>query len=218
MRALAFLMLVSCLPLAACGGPRLEARTFNLRYLDPGEAEQLIKPYVMRQDAPGTIAMARNVLSVRATRNDLDQIARVLAEHDTPRASVLLTFQVIRANGESAPDTAIAGIEAQLRPLFRFRGYQLVAQGMTNVGANGPVSLRLDGKDGPYVVNGRVEVIDIQRDSGTVRLGLEFSTRPTGKVLETQVSVRIGQTMVLGGQTGSGPGAIILAVRAELSR
>jgi type II secretory pathway component GspD/PulD (secretin) len=220
MRALTLPLLASTLSLVACGrGPSLEARTFDLRYLDPGEAEQMIKPYVYtdRPDAPGRLSMMHGGLSVRETRDNLDRIARVLAEHDRPPATARLTFQVIRADGDAAPDSAIRPIEQQLRQLFRFRGYQLVTQGMTNVGAGAPLVLRLEGAGGPYELIGHVETVSAQGDSGIVTLAFGFVAGHE-RVMETRVSLRLGQTMVLGGQSGNGPGAIILAVKPELAR
>lgn len=203
--------LISMLALAACrgGSASLETRTFDLRQMDAGRAEQLVKPYVVT----GSLSMAPGALTIRETRDNLDRIAAMLTEHDRAPAPVKLTFQVIRANGAAPPDSAIAAIEQELRQLFRFRGYALVAQGFTTGVDGAPILLHMDGPGGPYQLRGRIENVGTS-DTGSVRLGLGFSAGPR-PVLETLVTMRIGQTMVLGGQSGSGSGAIILAVRPE---
>ncbi len=207
--------------LAACGdGPALETRTFEVRYLDGGTAQEMIEPYVYtdRPKAPGRVNAARQTVTVRETRDNLERIARVLAEHDRPPANVRLVFQIIRANGAGAPDSAIAPIEAQLRQLFRFRGYRLVAQ-VAAVGAGGSrFQQRVDGPDrlSTYHVMGEIETIGVEGERGSVRLGVSLAVAALGPVLETRLSVAIGQTAVIGGQPGAGPGALILAVRPEL--
>ncbi len=118
--------------LAACGrAPNLETRTFRLQSLADHVALTVIDPYVYgdRPNAPGAATAMQGVLTVRETRDNLDRIARVLEEFDSPRQSVTLHFQVILANGAGSADPAIAEVEEELRKLFRFAGYRLVAQG-----------------------------------------------------------------------------------------
>lgn len=218
MRPIAALSLSALALVAACGrGPSLETRTFELRYLDGGQAEQLIKPYVFadRTGAPGELSTTRGMVSVRETRDNLERIERMLAEYDRAPAMVRLTFQIIRANGPGPADSSIADVTDELRRLFRFRGYRLAAQGSTTGGDGSPVVLRLEGPGGPYVLAGFIQGV-ATGDSGSVRLriGLSANNQP---VIETEVRAGIGRTVVLGGQQGDGAGAIILAVRSEVT-
>ena len=125
-RAILLPMLVT-----ACGsGVTLETRTFRLQSLGDQVALTVIEPYVYgdRPNAPGLATAMQGVLTVRETSDNLDRIARVLEEFDSPRQSVTLHFQVILANGAGSADPAIAEVEEELRRLFRFAGYRLVAQ------------------------------------------------------------------------------------------
>lgn len=205
--------------LTACGnrGPELEARTFELRYIDAGNAEQMIRPYVYsdRAGAKGELVMSRGRLSVRETPDNLDRIARVLAEHDKPPANMRLVFQVIRANGAGPRDSSIAEIEEELRRLFRFTGYRLVAEGVTTVGPGAPCRIRLDGEGGPYHINGQVGQVTIVGDSGSIQLQFALDGPRGGGILQSDLTLGLGRTVVVGGQRGNEPGAVILAVRTE---
>lgn len=213
------LPILAVLAAVACGRDVLETRTFELRYLDAGMAEGMVVPYVYtdRPKAPGKLSTTRRTITVRETGDNLERIARVLAEHDRPPVNVRLHYLVIRADGAGAADTGIAAIETQLRQLFRFRGYRLAAQAVA-VGTEGSrIEQQVSGEGGPYAITTIVESVRSHRDSGTVRVGVELLAHRIGKVLETVLNVRVGQTAVLGsGQPGGGPGAIILAVRPEL--
>ncbi len=207
--------------LAACGGPALETRTFELRYLDGGAAEQIINPYVFtdRNEAPGRLSTTRQTITVRETRDNLDRIARVLAEHDRPPANVRLTFMVIQADGAGPRDSSIAAIEAQLRQLFRFRGYRAVASAVTVAAPGTEFEQLLDDPirpGGRFVIRGTVETVGGRGDSGTVRLQISLQSTARGSSVGTRLSIAMGQTTVLGGQSGGGSGALILAVRPEL--
>ena len=91
------------LALACSAQPQLETRTFELKHLDGGRAEVIITPYVYRErpGAQGMISVAGNVVTVRETTDNLDRIARVLAEVDRPRPTLRPVFKIIEANGKS---------------------------------------------------------------------------------------------------------------------
>jgi hypothetical protein len=216
-RRLPFMLAVPLL-LAACRGPALETRTFDLSYLDGGTAEQMVRPYVYtdRAGAPGQLSITRQTITVRETRDNLERIARVLAEQDRPPANVRLDFQIIRADGPAPLDPAIAPIEAQLRRLFRFQGYRLVGQTFAVATAGTQLHQQVAGPGGPYGINGEIETVGVRGDSGVVRLMVSLDVARSGRALLTRLSVPIGQTAVIGGQSSDGPGALILAVRSEL--
>ncbi len=215
--------LFGVLALAACGGPRLDTRTFQLKNLSGGEAAQLLAPYVFtdRKEAPGAISQASGAVTVRETPDNLEKIARVLAEFDRPHPGVRLTFQIIQADGAATTDPAIAEVEGALRKLFRFRGYRLLAEAVMGGMEFSEVRQVVSGPGGPYAIS--ADILDVRGsgDSGTVRLRatLRAEAQYAGPVLNTAVTLRPGQTAVLGNaQVGAklGTGTLILTVRPEL--
>src|SRR2546421_6245023 len=125
-------LLIACSP----GGPSLDTRTFALKYLHGQDAIPIVAPsvYADRPNAKGVFSVSDNAITVRETPDNLDKIARVLAQYDRPRPFVRLTFHLIEADGAATTDPVIRDVEATLRQLFRFRGYRLVAGG----GGSGP--------------------------------------------------------------------------------
>lgn len=213
-----WLVLAGLFAVAACGGPRLDTRTFQLNHLDGDAAAELISPYVFidRKDAPGRISKVQGLIMVRETPDNLDKIARVLAEFDRPKPSVRLHFQIIQANGAAGVDPAIADIEAALRKLFRFRGYRLIGEAVVGGMEGSEMSQMVAGLGGPYQIRATIHDVRGSSDSGTVRLsvGLEASGPAP---LHTIVTLRSGQTAVLGNtQMSEKLGTLILTVRPEL--
>lgn len=214
---------VLALGLAACERPvRLETRTFELKYLDADRAEAILAPYVYleRKDAPGGIRKAGHLLTVRETADNLERIAQVLAEYDRVRPPVQLRFQIILANGTTARDPAIAEVETALRKLFRFQGYRLVADAVVGGLEASRVSQQVAGDGGPYAIEANIMELRGTGDSVTVRLWVRFIIMQSGGgSLETAVSVRAGQTVVLGNAAApANRGTVILTVRPELAR
>jgi hypothetical protein len=129
-----FITAVALVLLTSCGraGPRLDTRTFALKYLDASAAHNLVLPYVYldRAGTPGALSVTNGALTVRETPDNLERIARMLSQFDRPRPLVRLTFRLIQADGALTSDPAIADVEATLRKLFRFRGYRLVEEGI----------------------------------------------------------------------------------------
>ena len=225
MKKLPYLVLFGSLLLtSACWyAPDLDTQTFALRYLNPSEAQVLIEPYVFgdreRRPGPGTLSAVRGALTVRETADNLDRIARVLEEFDRPQEDLRLYFQIIEANGASTIDPAIASVVGELQELFRFDGYKLLAEAVLTTIPGSNFQQSFTGLEGFWRVAGSVyrpakEEIWLEN----IQLGSDF-----GSVLETSVTIRPGQTLVLGSgplsrQPGSGSpsGTIILTVRADI--
>jgi hypothetical protein len=219
MRVRHLALIGSLAALAGCGGPSLETRTFEFRYLDGGTAERIVRPYVYtdRPKSPGVFSSTAQTISVRETRDNLERIARVLAEQDRPPANVRLVFTIIEADGAGPVDSSIAPIEAQLRRLFRFRGYRALAQTVTVASERTSFSQILGEGRGRYMIRGELETVNVRGDSGVVRVQVALDAPGRGAALNTRISIALGQTVVLGGQPGAGAGALILAVRPELA-
>jgi len=215
MRLHVSLILTAAAALAACGrGPNLDTRTFELKYLGGEEASLIVGPYVYadRPNAQGMISYSRGTLTVRETSDNLDKIARVLAQYDRPRPLVRLTFHLIQADGAAASDPEIADVEATLRKLFRFRGYRLVEEGIFSATEGGEVTQQLGG--GGYLIHAEIRRVSGPGDSAIVELAVQLSGRDLQ--FGTQVGVAAGKTAVLGNIGEDPRGTLILTVRPEL--
>jgi hypothetical protein len=220
-KAHSILPLVALCLLAACGGssPRLETRTFALHYLALGEVQNLLMPYVdqTRPGAKGEMTVGSGTISVRETADNLDRIARVLAQYDRPQPSVQLHFKIIRADGEARADSSIRDVETALRSLFRFHGYTLVAEGMITGAQQSRTEQFLAGSGGPYRLMADVQQVSGAGDSAIVHLGVVLRFPGPGGSFETTVGIPVGKTAVLGNVTGSTSNtALILTVRPDL--
>jgi hypothetical protein len=222
MRPVALLALLT-VPLAACDrSPRLETRTFPLQYIEPRTADGIIQPYVFadRAGAPGIMSMTENTVTVRETPDNLEQIARVLAEFDVPSPWVRLHFQLIEADGSGPVDPRIADIETELRKLFRYEGYRLAAEAVVSGTARSVIEQSIGGdvRQGTgYVLDVDIGEVRLIGESGYVALNVHLRS-PYGGGLGTRVNARTGQTLVIGNaRLREGSGTMILAVRPELA-
>lgn len=199
--------------LAACQvSPKLETRTFALEHMDSWEALSLIDPYIYgeREGAPGAASQAASAITVRETADNLDQIARVLAEYDVSRPDLRLHFQLIEADGFTGRDERIAGVEEELRSIFQFEGYRLAGEAFVSA-ANG--SSVEQGLGAEHAVSASISFVS----AGTVRLeGVQLYSYEDGSRLTTTVNIRRGQTLVLGSASRVGEDVtLLLTVRAE---
>lgn len=219
-------MLVLVSGLIACQDARLQTRTFELQHLQAGEAERIIAPYVFtdRESTPGRISAFSDGITVRETTDNLDKIERVLESLDRPRPSVQLRFQIVRANGDGN-DPRIEHLESLLRDLFRYEGYRLVdeARLMSAEGGHSRQRVALDGRPGRIVAEvSEIRTGEGSEGSGSVRVLVALEegevAGPGTDVISTTVTLRLGQTAVLGSsRTGADGEAIILTVRPELA-
>lgn len=221
-RLLGLLAIGLALTLTGCQAPSLDTRTFEVQYLPAYEVDQLIAPYVFtdRERNPGMMSTSQGAVTVRETRDNLDKIARVLEEYDRPRPSVMLHFQIIEANGATDADPAISAVEAELRRLFRFEGYRLVAE--TQVGGIQGTGIRQavgSGAGEEFMIQAGVTEVRTGAEIVTVTLDVGLAASGVGQILETSVTIPAGHSVVLG--TANAPafaGALILVVRAEIVR
>lgn len=215
---------MAVLVMAACVSEvSLETRTYELKYLDDDVAADLIRPYVYfeREGATGTMTVTEGKLTVRETAENLERIEAALAEFDTPKPGVRLTFQLIEADGFEGTDPEIREVEAALRELFRFEGYRLVGTALVN-GMEGSYLRQDVPSDDPGVVyHLQTGIADVRTDAdgGSIVLQVELEAWDNA-LLVTTVRVRAGQTAVLGSAAMRTEGAegrtLILAVRPEL--
>ncbi|HEY7192240.1 MAG TPA: hypothetical protein VH439_00720 [Gemmatimonadales bacterium] len=209
---------IAAVLITACSrGPKLETRTFEVKYLGGREAFVLLSPYVSADhaDGKGLVSYDDNSVRVSATHDNLEKIARVLASYDRP-LTVRLTFQLIEADGATRVDPAIADIETTLRQLFRFRGYRLVGDGVITALENSAVSQMVGrGTNNQVQIAAHIERVVDRGDSATVLLQVSLDLFPG--TFQTRVGVPVGKTAVLGNVLG-GPTrtTLILTVRPEI--
>ncbi len=203
--------------LAACQrSPQLDTRTFNLEHIEQYRAAALVEPYVYgaREGSPGAISVIDGAISVRETPDNLDKIARVLAEYDQPRPDVQLHFQLIEADGFTDSDERIAAVETELRQIFRFAGYRLAGEAFVTATDASEVQLGLVGSGNRYQINARTH----WARGNMIRLEVEVTLHEAqqGPRLQTTVNIRPGQTLVLGSSPKLGDTAtLLLTVHAE---
>ena len=213
-RAITLALLTACSP----HGPSLDTRTFALKYLRGPDAVPIVVPYVYtdRPNGKGVFSVSDNAITVRETPDNLDKIARVLAEYDRPRSFVRRTFHLIEADGATSTDPAIRDVEATLRRLFRFQGYRLVAEGVVSATEKGEVTQALATTPNPYVLSASVQRLAGSADSPTVELNVRLDAMRGGN-FRTTVTIPVGKTAVLGNVQALPHGrTLILTVRPEL--
>ena len=215
------LVLLGTLALAsACGGPRLDTRTFELKYLSGSDAQRILAPYVFtdRKDAPGAMSYALSSITVRETPDNLDKSGRVRAQLDRPKPYVQLHFQIIQADGAAPRDSTIAGVETALRKLFNFKGYRLLAQAVVGGTEGSDVTQVVSVNERPYTIGAYIAGIQGSADSGTVRVMAQLRLLSGPTLLQTAVTLHSHQSAVLGNAELSKPsGTLILVVRPEIT-
>lgn len=212
-------MVAAATGLVACGGDELDTRTFELRHMETGEAQRLISPYVYaeREGAPGTFSAAGSAITVRETPENLERIGSMLERLDRPRPLVTLHFQIIRADGARGSDPAIAEVERELRRLFRFEGYELVAETRVGVRENAAVRQVARGGGEEYLIEGGVLDVRYGEEGVALTVEVQLSTEEVQRALMTQITVPVGHAVVLGTAETEAAGALILVVRAEVA-
>ena len=195
--------------------PDLEVRTFPLENIFDYEAVTLIEPYVYgdREGAPGAMSSSNGAISVRETPDNLDKIARVLAEFDKARADVRLHFQLIEADGFTDTDPRVSAVEVELRKVFQFRGYRLAGEAFMTATDRSAINQMMQGTDDVYHISAQVHWLR----PGTVRLeDVRLYAENSGHGLETTVNISPGQTLILGSSPkAESTATLLLTVRAE---
>ena len=202
-------------------------RTFQVETADEAQLASvgtLIQPYVYKErpNAPGSMSIAAGAITVRETPDNLDQIARVLAELDlseTPAPSFRLQFQLVKANGTSASDPVIADVVEELRKTLRFDGYSLVGEAQIAVQPRASFGQILQTAENEYNIGGTFA----ESESGYVlTVGLSGPRSKTEanaarsfgrRSLETNVGIRPNQTLVLGSVSVEDSAVLFAVVR-----
>ena len=237
------LLLVAVLTLPAMAqaqDPRdLAVRTFKLQNLRPEDAAKLLGPYVNAPNGGVFDAGSINAITVRETHSVLALVDSLLKVHDRPRAVVTMRFQLIAALDSSFRDPTIAGIDAELRKLFRFAGYELIGEGTARTEERSDYTMSLSTKPKlvtlgssnnkervteSFQIRGWVESVEGTGDGRTVRINVSLQDANRGKeapeLLRTGLTMPIGQSVILGSarpmMSFGSRAALILVVQPEV--
>ncbi|HEX6314896.1 MAG TPA: secretin N-terminal domain-containing protein [Gemmatimonadaceae bacterium] len=213
-RSLLAAALMLGLPFMAEGqDPRdLPVRTFKLQNLRAEDAAKLLGPYVNAPNGGVFDAGSINAITVRETHSVLALVDSLLRVHDRPRASVTLRFQLIAALDTNHRDPAIAGIDTELRRLFRFAGYELLGEGSArteelreftvSLSTKPKVTLNNERIAEAFQLQGWIEGVQGTADARTVRLNVALQSAMQGKdapdLLRTGLTMPVGQSVILG--------------------
>ncbi|MEN8374014.1 MAG: hypothetical protein ABFS34_01040 [Gemmatimonadota bacterium] len=212
---------IAALALACQSEGRLETRTFDLQFLEPSEAADIVMPYVYaeRAAAPGMITTFQSGITVRETPEALDRIAVVLERYDRERPGVRLHFRVIEADGFEETDERIADVREALDALFRFEGYRLATEAEMALSEGARSSQPVATAERAYELAAWVGNVRVatEGDGGSVTVGVRLSAGVVGHTIETTLTVPLGETVVLGsGRRSASEPTTILTVRPEL--
>lgn len=237
MRSRSFLvmLLLTLPPVAEAQDPRdLPVRTFKLQNLRAEDAAKLLGPYVNAPNGGIFDAGRLNAITVRETHSVLALVDSLLKVHDRPRAVVTMRFQLIAALDSSVRDPAIQDIDAELRKLFKFRGYELIGEGtmlseeMTDFMTTVSTKPRVIGKDAAgkdhmfsetFRIRGWMDGIAGTGSERTIRVTVTVQDAGNdSELLRTGLTLPLGQTVILGSAkpTMGARGALILVVQPGL--
>jgi hypothetical protein len=215
----------------------LIVRTISLQFLSNADAAKLASPYI----PPGytyagvfEAGQAVHAITVKAPARMLVRIDSLIKASDRAPNTVTLRLQVIAAVDSSVRDASIGELDAELHNLFRFSGYRLLSQNTVSVSEGSPFMATMRGPNGVQLtVEGSVGAV--RRDAARsvqvyvhlranarmqrVVAGLPESGAMPEDLLQTGLSIPMGQTVVVGSAISSNStAAIILTVRPELSQ
>lgn len=217
----------------AAQDPRdLSIRTFKLRNLRPDDAARLLSPYVTSPGGGVFEAGSVGAITVRETFTTLTLIDSLLRTHDRPRAVMSMRFKLIAALDSSMRDPAIEDIDAELRKLFRFRGYELIGEGTmlseesTDFMTTLSTKARRIGNNNEmwsetFRIRGWMDGITGTAGERTIRVQITLQdANNDSELLRTGLTLAIGQTVILGSAKPStvvgSRGALILVVQPEV--
>jgi hypothetical protein len=200
----------------------LDVRTYQLEYMEPNAAYQIIDPYVFGNRG-GTVSGEEQsrTLTVRETPEMLDRIAEVLQRYDKPDPSANLHFRLVEANGGGPSDDARVEEIAEALPqdVFKFQNYRLIGETvMTGIEWSGLAQGVAAGGE-RYHIEVSIGEIRETEGGGSVKLEVSLLSDQYGQIFRTAVNAQIGQLVVLGSaQPDPDRGSLILAVRVDLVR
>lgn len=178
----------------------------------------------------------RCALMVTFALGTLSQVANAQEGNRTGEdiQNVLLTFNLIQADGFTGEDPEISDVVTELRKLFNFQGYKLLSTSVFNVGLvpnSSGTNLRGDGSQRIVPSNSEVPLtimaeVSSQRSTGIVRTTVTLTDATSRRItasredlplLEASVTMRDGQRVMLGtARRTAGEPVLILVVTPRI--
>ena len=218
---------------ASAQDPRdLSIRTFKLKNMRPEDAAKLLVPYVNSPGGGVFEAGSVGSITVRETSSILTLVDSLLRVHDKARAVISMRFKLIAALDSSMRDPAIEGIDAELRKLFRFPGYQLIGEGTMLTEEMNSFTTTLATKamrigsgnerfSEAFQIRGWLEGLAESGADRSLRMTVSLMSNKD-ELLRTGMTVPVGQTVILGSakptMTLGVRAALILVVQPEIAR
>ena len=210
--------------------PPFTVKTVTLHHLSSGQAVKLLSPYSVTVGGGVFEVPGLEAVTIREVPAVYDQMLDVLEKYDREPATVVLNFQLVSAEQTNTRDPAVAGIDSLLRGVLKFSGYRLLGTAVATVGEDRGVEQTLAGDTETLGLNVSVREVRVEGNSASVNLivelykpaipaGLNVVGRGPITLLQTGVTVPIGQTVLLGtSASDNGQRALILTVRPQLAK
>jgi len=201
----------------------LVVKTFKLAHIRPNDADALIRLYAPAGPVSVANVAGLQLLTVRAPAASMAQVEKVLAQYDHAPASVSLAFELVSADTSAARDPAVVGLDSVLRGVLRFTGYKLVGRALGNVNEGSTFAGTIG--SGPLRLTAQVERVNDEGSRHSVDLNVRLVQdvmAPTAAQMKEEVmtsaeiTVPLGEMVVLGTAANGAAGALILAVRPQL--
>jgi hypothetical protein len=201
-----WMIVLALIALAACDRSYrgMETKSYQLARLSSDEAISLLTPYI---GEGGYLSGKNGIITVREKPERLKAVEDLLKRFDGggEAQDVVMTLQVIEADGFTERDTRIADIESTLRETFKYTGYRLLGETQVRAREDSPFSQAVENMQ----IRGRV-----LRMAGN-RVPIEIQLKTEKAELGSTVTAEMGKPVVLGQSVGSG--AIILVIRPSLA-
>lgn len=190
-------LLVACSAAAAAEKP-LSVRTFTFKYKAAEKAAAIIKPLVSTEGSI-SIQPSSNALQVTDRPENLKQIAKALAEFDTPARSFHLSIRLVaasRVDNPAAPAESLKDV-AQKLSMLRYNAFESVGEAVVEAKEGEPASVemtsgyRADFKLGEYdPTSDSVKVNDLHVS--------KLQGDQLTSLLKTTLNLGVGQTYIVG--------------------
>jgi hypothetical protein len=202
----------------------LIVKTIPLNHLTSNEAVKLLSPY-SQTPGGGVYEVSPNIraVTIRETPKIYAEMMAVLGQYDRDPATVTLNFQLIAAENTNTRDPGVASLDSLLRGVLKYTGYRLLTTSVASGSENGRIVQTLSADGESFSLQVFLKDVRVDGNAASVHLNVSLYRNPSGRqpatqVLETGVTVPIGQTVVLGtSATDAGQRALILTVRPQLA-
>lgn len=208
----------------------LMVKTVPLHYLSSEVAVTLLNPY--RQSSGGGVFEVSNVhaITIKETPKVFADMMALLAQYDREPANVTLNFQLIAADASGRRDPAIAGVDSLLRGVLKYTGYHLLGTAMATASERSVATQTLAAESEILTIHAVVGDVRVDGNDASVHVSVQLNRPMTAQsngkafqpnILSTDVTVPVGQTVVLGTAASavgpSGTRALILTIRPQLA-